>query len=97
MVKWASVRAFRSRASKRTNSSGRMVRTAAKGISRWHGALPLQCAAQEASTRALSQSATSGGRAGQFRTSAMPLKDSSQGCAPVSAAFAARALTCMQL
>ncbi len=66
-----------------------MVRTAAKGMSRCRGRRPPHVAAQEASTRPRSHSATSGARGGQPSTPAMPLNDSSQGAPPSAAARAA--------
>ena len=52
------VHTFKSRAKTRTNSSGLIERTAAKGMNRWQGLWPPQNGAHDASTRALSQSAT---------------------------------------
>lgn len=72
-----------------TKASGLRLRTSAKGTKRWQGATPLHWGAQEASTFTLSASATKGGRLGQPSTSAIPLKDTSQGWPPSSAALLA--------
>ena len=71
-----------------TNASGLRVLTIAKGIYRCLGVLPWQCGAQDASTLALSLGATRGKRAGQPRTSAMPLKDSRNGLPELAACCA---------
>lgn len=71
-----------------TKASGLRVLTIANGIYRCRGVLPWQCDVQDASTLALSLGATRGKRAGQPRTSAMPLKDSRNGLPELAACCA---------